>query len=384
MKKILIITNVPNPYRIALFNELNKQLSDAGMELLVIFGAAGYSRRLSTTDLSEATFPYKILSGGVYTSAENNERTFFGYKGLMKEIRNYGSLQDIVIGFSPATVRLYLLSLFSDFKYIIWAGSILRKGRNDRFYRIWMRKLLMHRAWAFIAYGSLAKAYFIKMGARPEKVAIGINTSDPTFFIRETDAIRTSEGNNYNDGKYHLLYIGYLVRKKNASQLITAIQALSKSRNDFILDLIGDGESRAELEKQVTEQKLGEFVKFHGFHQKSALPRFLAKSDVFLFQTDFDVWGLTLNEAMAAGLPVLSSVNAGATCDLIQEGVNGYAVDFNDTGTICDLLHQLLNDPLKSKKMGEEGRKILLAKASLEISAAGFVEAIRISEGKKG
>ncbi len=384
MKKILIVTNVPNPYRIALFNQLNSMLREQGMELLVIFGAAGYARRLSTTDMAEARFPYKILAGGVYTSAENTERTFFGYKGLMKEVRDYAPYRTIVIGFSPATVRFYLKSLFSNFRYIIWAGSIIRKGRNDKFYRIWMRKLLMRRASSFIAYGSLAKAYFIRMGAAPEKVAIGINTSDPTFFIRETDAVRSREGKQYGDGKHHLLYIGYLVRRKNVGKLIEVVKSLGKTRNDFILDIVGDGESRTELESLVAEQKLGEFVKFHGFHQKSALPAFLAKSNVFLFQTDFDVWGLTLNEAMAAALPVLSSVNAGATTDLIQEGVNGYAVDFNDTEKITELLHRLLNDPEKCSAMGEEGRKILLAKASLEISAAGFIEAIRMSEGKKG
>ncbi|MFN8153408.1 MAG: glycosyltransferase family 4 protein [Bacteroidia bacterium] len=382
-KRILIVTNVPNPYRIALFNELNRQLATHNMELLVIFGAPGYIRRLSQTDMTQATFAYKILSGGVYTSPENTERTFFGYKGLMKEIRNYGPYRTIVIGFSPATIRLYLRSSIRNFKYIIWAGSILREGRNDSALRKMMRKLLIKRAKAYIAYGSLARDYFIKMGAPADKVAIAINTSDPSFFITETDNIRKQEGPNYGDGKIHLLYIGYLVRRKNVGLLIDLIRLLSTRRNDFVLDIVGDGESREELEKKVSELNLNNFVKFHGFRQKSELPRFLAKSNVFLFQTDFDVWGLTLNEAMAAALPVLSSVNAGATFDLVENGVNGYAVDYTDTVHVAELLEQMLNDPTLAGKMGEAGRKILIGKARLEISATGFIDAIRISEGDK-
>ena len=384
MKRILIITNVPNPYRIALFNEVDAQLRKEGMELLVIFGAEGYVRRLSKTDMSEAKFPFKILSGGVFTSAENTERTFFGYKGLMKEVKAYNPWRTIVIGFSPATVRLFFHSFFRDFRYIIWAGSILREGRNDSFLRVMQRKMLMKRAAAFIAYGSLARDYFVHYGVPVHKTAIAINTSDPSFFIRQTDEIRTKEGDHYKDSLHHLLYIGYLVRRKNVGKLIEVVQALALTRQDFVLDIVGDGESRLELENKVSELNLTQYVKFHGFRQKSELPAFLAKSSVFLFQTDFDVWGLTLNEAMAAALPVLSSINAGATFDLIQEGVNGYAVDYNDTLKVTGLLHQLLNDPVQCKKMGEEGRKILLAKASLETSAAGFLKAIRISEGTTG
>ena len=382
-KRILIITNVPNPYRLALFNELNRQLQHAGMELLVVFGAEGYVRRLSGTDMSKATFSYKILNGGVYTSAENTERTFFGYKGIDPAIKSYQPYRTIVIGFSPATVKLYLRSLFSNFKYIIWAGSIMKKGRNDNLLRTTMRKILMKRSSAFIAYGTLAKHYFLQMGVSDQKVAIAMNTSDPSYFIHETDEIRTIEGRDYRDGKQHLLYIGYLVRRKNVSKLLDVIHQLAAIRNDFILDIVGDGESKADLERQAAEQNITDYVKFHGFCQKSQLPRFLAKSNVFLFQTDFDVWGLTLNEAMAGALPVLSSINAGATFDLVEEGINGYAVDYNDTKKVVHLLQQLLDNPQQSARMGEEGRRILLEKASLERSAAGFLEAIRISEGTK-
>jgi glycosyltransferase involved in cell wall biosynthesis len=382
MKKILIVTNVPNPYRIALFNELNRQLRERGMELQVVFGAEGYARRLNKTDLGNATFHHRILDGGVYTSQENTERTFFGYSGLSAVLDELQPYRTIIIGFSAGTLRLFLRSFYKNEQYIIWAGSLKKEGRNDNIARIISRKLLMKRASAFIAYGSKAKEYLVSMGASPERVSIAMNTSDPAFFLAETDKIRQEGMATMGDGKKHLLYIGYLVRRKNVGLLIECMAELRKHRNDFILDIVGDGESREQLEKQASELNLSEHVKFHGFRQKSELPAFLAQSSVFLFQTDFDVWGLTVNEAMAAGLPVLSSIHAGATFDLIEEGVTGYAVDFRQRSKISALLQPLLDHPERCKEMGMKARERLLAKASLEKSASGFIDAIEKSATK--
>lgn len=380
MKKILIVTNVPNPYRVALFNELNRQLQARGMELHVVFGAEGYTRRLNKTDLRNVTFHHRILDGGVYTSQENTERTFFGYSGLSAVLDELQPYRTIIIGFSAGTLRLFLRSFYKNEQYIIWAGSLKKEGRNDNIARIISRKLMMKRASSFIAYGSKAKEYLVSMGANPEKVSIAMNTSDPAFFLNETDKIR--EQGNTGDGMKHLLYIGYLVRRKNVGLLIDCMAELRKQRNDFILDIVGDGESREQLEKQVSELNLTGHVKFHGFRQKSELPAYLAQSSVFLFQTDFDVWGLTVNEAMAAGLPVLSSIHAGATFDLIEEGVTGYAVDFRQKSKISALLQPLLDHPERCKEMGIKARERLLANASLEKSASGFIDAIEKSATK--
>ena len=59
--KILVITNIPNPYRIPLFNELNIQLREKGMEFKVIFAAETYSRRKFVIDLNDCKFEFAFL-----------------------------------------------------------------------------------------------------------------------------------------------------------------------------------------------------------------------------------------------------------------------------------------------------------------------------------
>ena len=82
MQKVVLITNIPTPYRIPLFNELNKQMLQEKMELHVIFSESGYQRRKFEIDFAQIQFPFTILSGGTLTSKKNVEKTYFFYKGL--------------------------------------------------------------------------------------------------------------------------------------------------------------------------------------------------------------------------------------------------------------------------------------------------------------
>ena len=174
----------------------------------------------------------------------------------------------------------------------------------------------------------------------------------------------------------HLTYVGYLSTRKNVSRLLEIIQELSQERKDFVLDIIGDGDDKPNLEKFVQMNGLSEFVRFHGFRQKSELPAYLAKSNGFLFQTDFDIWGLVLNEAMAAGLPCISSTQAGATIDLIRDGETGFVLDFRDKELVKSKVKWILDHPEDAKRMGEKARSFIEKEASIHVSASGFVKAI--------
>ena len=217
------------------------------------------------------------------------------------------------------------------------------------------------------------------MGASSEKVFVAINTVDTYFFSEETNKIRSSIN---PPEKMHFIYIGYLVPRKNVSKLIEIIEQLSKKRNDFVLDIVGDGNEKFLLEKMVAEKNLSVVIKFHGFVQKKDLPKYLALSSCFLFQTDFDVWGLVVNEAMAAGVPVISSLNAGATYDLIVDNKNGFAVDYNNKTEVIQKINSLLDDTTLLESMKINTKSFIEKKASLKTCAKGFLESIIFEEKK--
>jgi glycosyltransferase involved in cell wall biosynthesis len=376
LKKVLLVTNVPQTYRIPLFNELAVQLKEKNIDLKVVFASDGYKRRKTKIDLSEIRFDYEILKSLKFNFGDV-EKTIFTYGGLNKVISAYQPDRIIVAGYSFAAMRIFLRSLtHKSLKYIIWSGSIEFPGRYDSSLRKMFRRLLIRRASGFIAYGSKAKEYLTRMGAPSEKVSIGINTVDTTFFREDTNRIRSSSA----EGIKRLLFVGYLVPRKNVSRLIQIIEVLAATRNDFELHILGDGSDRLKLEEKVREKGMGERIIFHGFVQKKDLPQHFAASTVFLFQTDFDIWGLVLNEAMAAGIATLSSVNAGATFDLIEEGRTGFAIDYTKPEDVLDRINFLLDNPEKAREIGKNAQAAIEMQASIRISAAGFIRSILQSD----
>lgn len=377
MKKIVLITNIPNAYRIPLFNELNKQFAESNYELVVIFAAGGYNRRKSVISMTDCTFKYIILGSEGITPGADEEKTYFNYDGLSKALKDEKPHRIIVSGFSRATLKVWWYAKLHRIKYIIWSGAIKKKGRNDSALRNLMRTFLTKSASSCIAYGTLAKEYLQQLGASSSHTTIGINTVDTQFFRNATAAARL---NNKPDSKHHLTFTGYLVPRKNVMALLKVIQHLAAKRTDFCLDVIGDGTDKPELEAFVKQQKLEDFVKFHGFRQKEELPELLAMSDLFLFQTGFDIWGLTLNEAMAAELPCIASVHAGAAKDLITHGENGFVADYDQPADVVALIEELLNDKQRAKKMGAAAGAFIMEHASLKVSAKGFVDAVKLSD----
>ena len=163
MKSVLLITNIPNPYRVPLFNKLNESLRQQGRHFKVLFAANGYARRKFELDYSEIQFNYDILSSRNIIIG-NSEGVLFTYNGLLKSFNRFNPDVAIITGFSIGTLKLFLRSLVRMTNYIIWAGSIQNCYHPASFFRKTFRKILISRAKAFIAYGAKAKEYFMSLG----------------------------------------------------------------------------------------------------------------------------------------------------------------------------------------------------------------------------
>ncbi len=374
MQKVVLITNIPTPYRIPLFNELNKQMLQEELELHVIFSESGYQRRKFEINFSQIQFPYTILNGGTITSNKNIEKTYFFYKGLWKALNKLKPQNIIVAGFSSASIITAFWSSMNNVPYSIWSGSIETETRNISWHRIILRRQLIKRAQSFIAYGSLAAKYLVKMGAPEKKVFIGINTVDTSFFTQETAKNRDSF---QTKGKFTFMYLGYLVPRKNVSLVIEAASILLKERSDFIIQIIGDGESKSKLENLSIELGLKDHIEFVGYKQRNELPTYFAKANALLFQSDFDIWGLVLNEAMASGLCCLATIHAGATFDLIKDGETGFTIDYANQKSVVAKMKWMIDHPKEVEEICKNAAKYINENANLSVSAKGFILALK-------
>jgi glycosyltransferase involved in cell wall biosynthesis len=176
--------------------------------------------------------------------------------------------------------------------------------------------------------------------------------------------------------------VGELSQRKRVDLLLPIVAQLSEKRTDFILRVVGTGPEEVKLRGMAEQLGVSNRVSFEGFKQKPEVAKMLANADCFVFPTGFDIWGLVLVEAMAAGLPCISSLHAGVTHDLIQDGVTGFGVDFSQTGKVAEILGWVLEHPEESRAMGERARQFIADQVNLQKSAMGFVEAIRIALGR--
>lgn len=371
MRKTLLVTNIPTPYRIPLFRELSEALRRAGWQLKVVFAAPTYERRKWKLEKALG-FDHTIL-GTDSNRIGSRYNPVFTYPGLLRVLRLEKPDVAIVAGFSIATLKTALWSLISGRPLVIWSGSIAKdEGVLRRLYRA----LLARKASAAVCYGSLARGYLKRLGMREERAHIAINTVDVAFFRDRAAGLAEHDGGRAGAPR-HILYVGDLIQRKRVDLLLHAVKELSRRRHDFVVDIIGQGALEKPLQRLAEDLGIGPFVRFEGFKQREELPAYLARASTFVFPTESDVWGLVLIEAMAAGLPCVASIRAGATADVIQEGLTGFAVDFHDRKVVADRLDWLLEHPEEAAEIGRRASRFVSERMSLEASASGFVRAVR-------
>jgi len=293
--------------------------------------------------------------------------------GVLSTIKKIKPAVIITPGFSLATTKIWLRSWFLSTPYIIWSGHIIKKRKCDSFIRKIQKRSLIRRATGFIAYGTRAKEYLISLGANPDLIEIGINTVNTKFFRLETEKMRSILHKNNTK---RLLFIGHFTRRKRINFLFNIVKILSEKRKDFILQLVGDGPEKEKLKNLAEKLNIKNYIRFEGYKQKSEIPKYFAVADCFLFPSEEDIWGLVLVEAMAAGVPCIASIYAGATSDLIKNGISGFAMNFREFDKVAEKINLILENHELAVNISENAKNFISKNINLEKSAEGFVKAI--------
>ncbi len=250
--------------------------------------------------------------------------------------------------------------------------------------RIWWREAFKSRRLcrfdAALVGGYSHHAYLRKLGFRGQ-ISAGYDVVDNHFFASEAQRWSHDDCDISRQIRPYLLASNRFIPRKNLFRLVEAFAAASASPSVLTrvdLCLLGDGEQRRSLEvlcakhgftaingapweEQVrTDRVHNPRVLFPGFRQIEELPRFYAHALAFVHPALAEPWGLVINEAMAAGLPILSSSNVGATEELVDEGVNGYCFDPASIVSMSQALVRFLAlTPEQRKQMGSLSRQLL-------------------------
>lgn len=148
------------------------------------------------------------------------------------------------------------------------------------------------------------------------------------------------------------IYVGRLWWGKGLTYLLDAFAAVQRTVPEPVsLMLVGDGPEEEILRTRVWELGL-ENVVFTGFRQGWQLPRYYAAADVFAFPSLGEPFGLVIGEAMAYGLPVVSTSTVGEIRDRVEEGGNGFVVESGGSESLSRAMLALVREPHLRKRMG--------------------------------
>jgi glycosyltransferase involved in cell wall biosynthesis len=193
---------------------------------------------------------------------------------------------------------------------------------------------------AFLVPGAEARAYVESLGVPAARIVVAPNAVDAAIF---GSAVRTR-----SDGPCRLVAVGRLAHEKGLDTLLEAADGLPVE-----IILAGTGPEEDRLRRMA-----GSNVRFLGQVARDELPALYADADVAVMPSRSDPWGMVLNEAALAGLPLVSTTAAGAAHELIEDGVNGFRVPPGDPAALRAALVRLVEDDALRAAAGERSREI--------------------------
>jgi glycosyltransferase involved in cell wall biosynthesis len=265
-------------------------------------------------------------------------------------------------------------------KYVWWGLGRVRVHKESVFRRFFrpLIALLLRNAGAIAAYSSFGRDYYISQGGQSDRVFVAHNSLDTDQVANDIQKsghlVEQYRKELEIEGKTVLIFVGALEKTKNIENLIHVFLQLESQFENLSLIIVGDGEYRDYLEV-LCKKKNTKDVIFVGKRTKDVSVFFLL-SDIFVLP---GLGGLSINHAMAHGLPVVACPADGTEQDLIENGNTGYIVPVDDLDQMEHCIRTLIEDPRLRCKMGDAGRKKIDCEINIYSMVEELLKAIRIS-----
>ena len=328
--KTLFVFNHPAPYKVHVFNELTK-LTD----IQVVFEREkAKDRPASFYASNKYNFPVVFLKGGEFS----NENTFTGK--LKKYLKKHHQEYDLIVmnGYSTiAEMRTIRYLIKHHIPYVLQInGGIIKKDKS------WKKKLktyFISHAQNYLSPCLEADEYLLYYGAKKENI---LHYPYGNYFDNEIiNKPLNSEEKETIRKKWNLpkgkLFVNasQFIERKNNLQLIS----IFKNREENLL-LIGSGNEKEKYQKFINDNNI-QNIQLMDFLKKDELFEVLKGCDAFITLSYEDIFGHTTLEAMANGLPVISSDRVISSRDIIKNGKNGYLVDINKESDIINAVQSI-------------------------------------------
>lgn len=270
-----------------------------------------------------------------------------------------------LVGLSLLETGVISGKLITTFRGIDISRYVQEQGRQ-------IYSQLFEKGSFFLANCEFFRQRAISIGCDPQHILVhgsGIDCRKFAFTPRQFPT----------DGIVRISTTGRLVEKKGIEYCIDAIAQIAHTHPNIEFNIIGDGPLKQDLEAQITKLNVSHLVKLLGWRNQRELVEILDDSHIFLAPSvtaadgNQDAPVNTLKEAMAMGLPVISTYHGGIP-ELVEDGVSGFLVPERDAGAIAAKLQYLIEHPEIWEQMGLAGRLQVETKYDMEALNNELVE----------
>ena len=358
--------NMLSPYWIPVFDRLSKK----GWNIRVFVANELESGRQYDRASMTPTF-FEVRKTASYTIRIPRLVGRAGYVhfqyGLWQELKAWQP--DIVlsneVGFR--TIFCFLYGLRMRIPVIPWLCASIHTERNNGFLREGLRKWILARVPCVCTNLSEGTEYLVKgLGVSKTKIFQTPNVIDVTEFNEKILSLKEQT----RDLREQLglkgtvfLYVGQMIPRKGLSELARGIAAVDKDLLRGSSFLFVGGRLPNDIKSLLMKHRV--LFSEVPFVQPRDLPRYYALSDVFMFPSLEDEWGIVLNEAAASGLPIVASKFAASAADLVEENVNGFVIDPHEPRQVAAAIGKFA--AMSRETLGRFGSASLLRVQSVDI-----------------
>lgn len=337
--KILLITNIPAPYRLPIYERLAQVYGD---DFLVIYAAKTEANR--EWKMTITGFNHRFLN-------ENSTAKKDGFNYVHNNPDVWHHLwtfkPDVVIttGFNPTHLYGWLYSVIMRKKHIPMSDGWSVSEAHLSWIHTLMRTLVYKTSHAFIGASSNTLDLFKSYHLNEEKLF-------QSHLCIDNDRFTTTA--SLEERHYHLMFSGQFTHRKLPLFFAEVARAVREHIPDLKLLILGNGPLKEEFFALLERYHLS--YHYAGFVDQASLPSYYGDAKLFLFPTLLDPWGVVANEAMASGTPIITTPFAGVINDLVIEGETGVILPV-EVDAWGDAIVALLNDPKRWQKLSQKGQQ---------------------------
>jgi glycosyltransferase involved in cell wall biosynthesis len=345
--KIIILVSHPIQYHSPLFSFLASQ---SNISLNVFYTC-------KVADSSQVDRDFGIETNWNINLYEGYQYAFINQiSNIIEEITKQNPSILLIFGWKRYT-HMRIMRYFKGKIPIVFRGDSTSIDDYDRTeISKFVRYTLLSWVYKYVDFvlspGSASDLYFKKSGLSDSRIirakhAVN-NSYFSTFSIQDASALEgLRKGLAIQENEVVFIFAGKFILKKNPLFLIDAFAELSSELNNLRLILVGDGILKPEIQKKVNglNPSIASRIVIMSFQDQNQMKVIYRLADIFILPSKGpeETWGLSVNEALASGIPVLVSSKCGCAYDLVIEGVNGYTFESDNKSDLKNKM-KILSD----------------------------------------